>query len=536
MKFSDFNLIGIPILVIDRYHNIVFANEEANKRAKDKDADKCYKFNFGLPQPCWQYEGLKCPLREILDDGKSVSIGINEFPSEDGTEKDLIKVSRIENSNLFVEVIFDYSDGFLSKKKKRKGYLDKQAFKVEIQKLLNEGKIFYISVVNIRNLKKINQFFGIDIGDSVIAAVEDVLQDFVERYGFYYTKLTGAQFVILNPSEQEMAFTLEEKLFDALKRVNDLFHLPIKPNISMVATEITPLIVKNASEVFKIISQADRYRNDGGITFLTGEQIDEILTQLGLKSRVINSIEEILKKELIELFFQPIVSLKTGEVDHFEALIRIKKDGKYIPIGQYIDLIYELNLITEFNKQVLKRLKEYAPELVKIGKKVFINVSSVDFKNLEFRKELIEALKTFREQKLNIGIELTEQVVFEDYEFLEYLNQAFDIKFAIDDFGTGYSSLKMIIDLFSKGLISAIKLDCSLVKSFFESEGARALITSIVEFTKVFNLETIAECIETEEHAKALRDLGVTHGQGWFFYKALPLWELPKVVSQPVKF
>ncbi len=536
MKFSDFNLLGIPILVVDRAYNIIFANEEALKNARNREAEKCFKFNFGLDKPCWEYDGLRCPLKEIVEKGEPVGVVLNEYPDGKGVKKNLIKVSRIEGTKLFTEVIFDYSDGFLSRSDKNPFRLDKKTFKGFVQKLLNEGKVFYVSIITIRNLKKINQFFGIEIGDSVIAAVEDLLRDFAEKYGLFYTKLTGAQFIVLNPSEQELPFVVEKKMFEKLKQVNELFHLPIKPNISVVATEITPLIIKSADEVFKIISHADRYKSEGDITLLNGEKINEVLSQLGLKSRVIHSIEEILEKNLIELFFQPIVSLKTGEIDHFEALIRIKKNGKYIPIGNYIDLIYELNLITEFNKHVLKKLIEYLPELVKVGKKIFVNISSIDLKNLNFRQELIETLIAFQNAGLNLGIELTEQAVFEDYEFLEFLNQSLGVKFAIDDFGTGYSSLKMVIDLFSKGLISAIKLDCSLVKSYFESEGARALITSIVEFTKMFNLETIAECIETEEHAKALRDLGVTHGQGWFFYKALPLWELPKVVAQPVKF
>jgi len=536
MKFSDFNLLNIPILVLDGLYNVIFANEEALRNAENRDATKCYEFNFGLKKPCWQYENLSCPLKEILDGKNSFGAVLNAYPQKDGIRKTLIKVSKIEGKNLFTEIIFNYGSSFFGKSGESPFKLDKANLKTFIQRLLDEGKVFYISSVIIKNLKKINEFFGIDVGDSVISAVEDLLNEYSKKFGFYYAKITGAQFIVLNPCEQELAFASEKKLFEALKKVNELFHLPVKPNISMVATEITPLITKNADEVLKILSHADKYRLEGGITFLTGEKIDQILSHMGLKSRVITSIEEILEKDLIELFFQPIVSLRTGEVDHFEALIRIKKDGKYIPIGNYIDLIYELNLITEFNVKVLKKLVEYLPELVKIGKKVFVNTSSIDLKNLNFRQKLIETIIAFQSAGMDLGIELTEQAVFEDFEFLEFLNQSLKVKFAIDDFGTGYSSLKMVIDLFSKGLISAIKLDCSLVKSYFESEGARALITSIVEFTKMFNLETIAECIETEEHARTLKKLGVTHGQGWFFYRALPLWELPKVVAQPVKF
>ncbi len=534
MDFSGLDLLHLPVVIVDEDFNIIYANRKAKERAIKPEARKCFEFNFGLKKPCWQLKGNLCPLKLILENDVEIGIAYNSYLTEKGLKKLLIKASKNE-FGLYTEVIFEDGELTDERKKASEFKISKTELRNLIQNLLEEGKVFYVTLLSIKRLKSINQFFGVEVGDTIISSVERKLDELAEKFGFYYAKFTGANYILLNPREQEMPYEAEKRFFEELGEIRGAVPVPARPAISAVSAEISPLIVRNAEEVLRIMTYAERYNYEDKHVLLTGENIDEILKHLGIRTRVVSTLEEILNKNLIELFFQPIVSFKTGEVDHLEALIRIKQDNGYIPVGNYIDLIYELNLITDFNIKVLEKLQEYLPRLKEIGKSVFINVSSIDLKRAPFRRKLVETLIAFSEKELPLGIELTEQAIFEDYEFLEFLNQSFGIKFAIDDFGTGYSSLKMIIDMFSKRLINAIKLDCSLVKSFLSSEGARALITSIVEFTKMFGLETVAECVERREQVEVLKGLGITHGQGWYFYKALPLEKLPEVVNKPVK-
>ena len=271
---------------------------------------------------------------------------------------------------------------------------------------------------------------------------------------------------------------------------------------------------------------AEKFKTEDAILYLDIDKLNDILTTLGLKKKVISTLEDILRNHDVDVFFQPIVNLKTGNIEHLETLIRLKQNGNYIPVGKYIDLIYELNLITEFDLQVLDKLNKYLPKLKEVNKPIFINVSSVDLKNQDYQERLIKTIENFKRNRLKLSLEITEQVFLDEVDFLQFLHETMKLKFAIDDFGTGYSSLKLVIDLISQGVVEALKLDCSLVKSYFENPQARALVSSVVSFTNMLALETIAECVETKEQAEALREIGVTHAQGWYFYKPMPLGKL----------
>jgi len=524
MDFKGLDYLNFPVAIIDEEFKVVFANEEARKLGK---GERCYQLLFGFNRPCWEIPGYRCPLKEIKEEELERAITVNEYPIGGKFRKLLLETFPLKGTEgLYAEILLDYDAIQRYKPEKNPYYLEKSELLKLMENLLKRDKSFYVSTINVKKLKSINQFFGLEVGDAVIHAIEKILHKFSTKYGFYYATVAGGYFIVINPSEGKKPYNIEKEIFEEISKLQSLFNLPVKPRISIISTEISPLITKSAEDVLKIMFYAEKFKRDEGVLFLDVDKLNEILTTLGLKRQIIHSLEKILKHREVDVFFQPVVSLKTGEITGLETLIRIKQNGRYIAVGRYIDLIYELNLITEFDLQVLEKLREYLPKLKRLGKKVFINVSATDLKREDYREKLVETLTLFKREGLELGVELTEQVVLEEYEFLEFLHSTMGLKFSIDDFGTGFSSLKLVIDLTSKGIIDAIKLDCELVKRYFENEQARALINSVVGFTKMFRIETIAECVEEEEQATTLKEIGVSSAQGWYFYKPQPIEEL----------
>ncbi|NPB07041.1 MAG: EAL domain-containing protein [Aquificae bacterium] len=524
MGFEGLDLLPFPVVIVGQDFRLVFANEEARKLGK---GERCYELLFGFSRPCHEVPGYRCPLLEIKSGKTERGITVNEYPLGGKFRKLLLETFRTKEG-LFAEIVLDYETVQRYRPERSPFYLDKAELIDFIQELLDRNRSFFVSTINVKKLKSINQFFGLEVGDAVIHAIEKILHEFASKYRFYYASVAGGYFIVVNPAEGGKPYRIEREIFEAINNLQSIFNLPVKPRISIISTEVSPLITKSAEDVLKIMFYAEKFKKDEGVLFLDVDKLNEILTTLGLKRQIIRSLESILKHREVDVFFQPVVSLKTGEVTALETLIRIKQNGEYIAVGRYIDLIYELNLITEFDLQVLEKLKEYLPELKRLGKKVFINVSATDLKREDYRKKLVETLTLFKEEGLELGVELTEQVVLEEYEFLEFLHSSLGLKFSIDDFGTGFSSLKLVIDLTSKGIINAIKLDCELVKQYFESEQARALINSVVGFARTFGIETIAECVEDAQQAETLKKVGVTSAQGWYFFKPAPLSELLK--------
>ena len=522
MNLEGLDILRLPLIVFDKNLNVIFANKAAREINPKRGGDKCYRVLFGFDKPCWEIPGYRCPLKEMEEKHTTSGISINEYPFKGKFKTLLLETFKVEEG-LFAELLLDFEEIELYEREKNPYHIDKSRLIRLVQEYLKRGVVFTISSINIKKLKAINQFFGIEVGDAVIKAIEKILDKFSAKYGFYFAEVAGGYFMVVNNAHQEVSYTMEKELFTEIDRLQDIFNLPVKPRVSIVSAEIAPILTDNADDIFKIMFYAEKFKTEDAILYLDIEKLNDILTTLGLKRKVISTLEDILKDRKVDIFFQPIVNLKTEEVEHIETLIRIEQNGNYIPIGKYIDLIYELNLVTEFDFQVLDRLNEYLPKLKEVGKPIFINVSSVDLKNQDYQERLVETIETFKRNGLKLSLEITEQVFLDEFEFLQFLHETMRLKFAIDDFGTGYSSLKMVIDLISQGVIEVLKLDCSLVRSYFENPQARALVTSVVGFTKMLGLATIAECVETKEQAETLRDIGVTHGQGWYFYKPMPV-------------
>ncbi|NPB05292.1 MAG: EAL domain-containing protein [Aquificae bacterium] len=523
------DLLKFPVLILKRDLTVEFANEAAKKAAVKPQSCRCYEFNFGFSVPCFEIPGYSCPLKETFEKELPSAATVGKYPTAEGYKKLLLEVFKVDEETA-AEVILDY-EKIEELGEDNPYYVSKSKLLKLIQRLLDENRVFFVSVVNVKKLRSINQLFGISVGDRVIEAIERVLKSLAFKYGFYYSQVAGGYFVVVVSDNERDPYAIEKELFDYLERLQELYNLPVRPRISIVTGKFSSLITKDADEVFKILFYAEKFLAGDGVLYLNAELIDQILSSLGLKKRVLNEIERILKERAVDVHFQPIVDLKTGKVAHLEALIRVKQNGSYLPVGKFIELIYEMNLITDFDLQVLDKLVEYLPYLKRFKKEVFVNTSAVDLKNPEYQKKLVETINRFKEEGLDLSLEITEQFLLDEVEFLEFLHSAHGLRFAIDDFGTGYSSLKLVIDLVSKGVVEAIKLDCSLVRSYFENNEAKAIVNSVVGFTKELGLETIAECVETEEQAKTLKEVGVTHAQGWYFYKPMPVWELEKVLS-----
>jgi len=524
------DILKIPIVVIDKNLNTIFVNNEAKKLNGRDKGQKCYEVLFGFDRPCWEIPGYKCPLKELLMEHKELAFTINNYPIKDRFKRFLVEIFRL-NKQTFVEFLIPFESIELFEEEKNPFHVDKARLIHLMGKLLNEGKDFIISSINIKKLKAVNQFFGIEVGDAIIHAIERILDKYSQKYKFYFAEVAGGYFAVVNDAIKNSPFFIEEEIFKDLENIQRIFHLPVKPRISIVTAEIKPILTKDPNDVFKIIFYAEKFKKDEGTLYLDPPKLNEILTNLGLKKKLVATLEDILKNHDVEVFFQPIVNLKSGDVEHFETLIRLKQNENYLPVGDYIDLIYELNLIVDFDLQVLDKLNEYLPTLKRLGRTPYINVSSVDLKNDLYRNKLLETINRFRENGLDLGLEITEQVLLEELDFIKFLNDSLGLKFAIDDFGTGYSSLKMVIDLISNGILDAIKLDCSLVRSYFSNKEAKVLVNSVVAFTNSFGIKTVAECVETKEQAEELKKIGVSHGQGYYFYKPLPLEELVKKLS-----
>lgn len=228
----------------------------------------------------------------------------------------------------------------------------------------------------------------------------------------------------------------------------------------------------------------------------------------------------ILEKQRIKPVFQPVISLKTGEIIGYEALSRII-DPKEIGCSEELfhlagiyGKIWELEQICRG-----KILEKYHTFKGNNDKKLFLNVNPMVIHDKEFRTGFTsEYLKQYGLDLKNIVFEVTERNSIDDIKGFKdtirhYKSQGYHI--AVDDAGSCYSGLNLICDVVPHYL----KLDMLLIRDIHKDAIKFAMVKSMVEFSNLTNIQLIAEGIECEEELKALLKLGVHYGQGYFLRK-----------------
>lgn len=236
------------------------------------------------------------------------------------------------------------------------------------------------------------------------------------------------------------------------------------------------------------------------------------------------------------LHYQPIVSLKSGKISGFEALIRwdhpergIISPVKFIPLAEATGLILPIGRwLVEEAVSCLKAWQgkfKYHPELT-----VSINLSPVQFVNANLAEDIKNELNKNTIDPKTVRFEITENAFIKDMEKsnLMLLNlKAMNVLLYMDDFGTGYSSLTYLKHF----PVDALKIDKSFVKWMGVDEESSEIVSAVINLAHNLKMFVIAEGIETKEHLDKLRDLNCEYGQGYYFSKPLSVEDAEKLLA-----
>ncbi len=230
---------------------------------------------------------------------------------------------------------------------------------------------------------------------------------------------------------------------------------------------------------------------------------------------------DILKNKRINTYFQPIISLKNGDIIGYEALSRGPIEGLlHLPetlfdCAKIMNKVWELDLLCRI--KAIERAKEI------IGDKyLFINIEPDIIKDPEFKRGFTkEYLEAYQISPENIIFEITEHQAVLDFKgFREiidnYKGQGYRI--AIDDAGDGYSGLRMLAEIRP----NFVKIDMGLIRNIDKDMMKKELLRSMQSFSRITNIKLIAEGIETIDELRTLIEIGIEYGQGYFIQKPKP--------------
>jgi diguanylate cyclase (GGDEF)-like protein/PAS domain S-box-containing protein len=380
-------------------------------------------------------------------------------------------------------------------------------------------------VLDIDNFKVINDTLGHDAGDAMLCAFAERLRSAVRREDLI-ARLAGDEFaIVLHASSEEEVTSAAQKIFDEL-------HQPLAHNGRLlecnasIGASLYPRDGSGRSELMKAADIALYCAKTGGRGQL---KIFHNSMRNDFQSR--NSMMFLARRALatgdVLPYYQPKVSLRTGEVIGFEALLRWKDSAGRLRLPDDVKAAFEDPVLSaaiseRMISQTLSYMRNWLDAGVHFGH-VAINVAASEFRSGRFAEELLEKMELQKIAPRYVQIEVTETVFLgrgADHveRALRRLNDA-GIRIALDDFGTGYASLAQLLQF----PVDALKIDKSFIRGIGRNADAEAITKAIVNLGHSLDIEIIAEGIETLEQEVYLKGLGCQTGQGYLYSKAAPM-------------
>ena len=244
---------------------------------------------------------------------------------------------------------------------------------------------------------------------------------------------------------------------------------------------------------------------------------------------------KILKNELIMPVYQPIISLKDGEIFGYEALSRITLEDCLLNPEEFFAMSQRMDCL--WKTEELCRKKSLKGAINKSdGIKLFLNVDPNVMEDAKLKEGVTCCyLSKYKIRPDDIVFEITEKNSIENEKIFcdaiqHYRKQNFEI--AIDDFGNGYAGMNRICALHPL----YIKIDMQIVRDIDKDNTKRLLVESMVQFCNKSEIYLIAEGIETREELKTLINLGVHLGQGYYLSKPMPkMRKIPSMIKEYIK-
>jgi EAL domain-containing protein (putative c-di-GMP-specific phosphodiesterase class I) len=238
------------------------------------------------------------------------------------------------------------------------------------------------------------------------------------------------------------------------------------------------------------------------------------------------ALHRALEHQEFHLYYQPIVSLETGRIAGFEALLRWEHPERgFVAPDEFIHVAEELGLIIPIGQWALReacrQLRAWQAEFLDLRPlTVSVNLSGRQFSHSELLTIIDHALEETGLEASSLKLEITESVMMDNTELATALLldlNARHIQTCMDDFGTGYSSLSFL----QHYPVDILKIDQSFISSMGVSKESSEIVRTIVTMAHNLGKTVIAEGVETAEHFTMLKTLQCAYGQGYFFSKPL---------------
>ncbi len=385
--------------------------------------------------------------------------------------------------------------------------------------------------LDLDRFKQVNDLLGHQAGDNLLIQVATRLQSLV-RPTDLVARMGGDEFVVAVPPpiSAGSAALLAGRMVEALAEpffldgrqasIGTSIGIALYPVDGMTATDL----LRNADTALYQAKKDGR----GVYRFFEASMNDRLRRRQMLE----NDLRQGINNDQLELYYQPLLDMRTRKVGGFEALVRWNHPTRgLVPPSEFIPLAEESGLILPLGHWVLKTACREAASW-DFPLRIAVNLSPIQFRQADLAETIAAVLADSGLPANRLELEVTESVLIRHAEqALEILNKLKDqgIKISLDDFGTGYSSLSYL----RRFPFHKIKIDRSFIQSLEQDEEAAVIARTIVALGHSLHLEVTAEGVETEGQAAFLEAQECNHLQGYLIGKPVRVSEIAKLIRQP---
>lgn len=373
-------------------------------------------------------------------------------------------------------------------------------------------------LIDLDHLKLVNDTAGHAAGDQIIVQVAGLLKKACREEDML-ARISGDEFALAYPNMSEKHGI--EKAQQLLEHINGL-----KPNLGGRAINISAsagvvTIPKHGNQPIDLMAKADAAmscakkagRNKVVLFDESDMSRERMDNQLTWKGRLIDALE----KDHFVLVYQPILSVETGQVSHYEVLVRMRSDkGTFLPPDKFIPTAEQFGLIQRVDRVVVsKAIHSLASLPVQQSNVSFsINLSGLSVGDPDMYHYIEEVINKNGINPQRLTFEITETAACEQLNSaIEFIGQIRKLgcKISLDDFGVGFSSFSYLKHLRA----DILKIDGSFIRDIHNNTADQLFVKALVDVAQGMGMQTVAEFVENQEIVDLVSSLGVDYLQGY---------------------
>ncbi|EPF67882.1 putative bifunctional diguanylate cyclase/phosphodiesterase [Pseudomonas syringae] len=451
-----------------------------------------------------------------------------------GKEHDLQRVnvllSQLDQARVSLQQVAHYDP--LTNLINRRGF--NQIFAEKLQEHTFNKGMLAVMFLDIDHFKRINDSLGHDAGDELLKVIAERIrsatraQDVVARFG-------GDEFcILLSIPDYEEARHLAHRVMHKMKETIALAGRRMVMTTS-IGIAVFPRDGSTCDELLKhadlaLYQSKDKGRN--GVNFFNPALKTKASLELQLEEELRNALRE---GKGLQVYYQPIVDMRTGHVAKLEALVRWNHPhhGLLVP-ARFISIAETNGLIAELDNWVLRRACHDLRTLGQEGLEqliISVNCSALTLGRNELVEEVERALADADAAPGQLELEVTENALMGNIsntiQMLKHI-RSLGVSLSIDDFGTGYSSLAYLKRL----PLDTLKIDRSFIIDIPQSPQDMEIVQAILVMAHTLRLKVVTEGVETQDQLEFLRQFGSDYVQGYLFSRPQPLERILPLARQ----